>query len=101
MNVLTKAVLALALSSSLFGGQGSVAQAADAKAVTQLKAAGASFVPMSRVPKGVKSLAAGGDGTAEAEWCVGAAACLDLIESNACKSMRCGNDHGTPVCWCD
>jgi hypothetical protein len=34
-------------------------------------------------------------------WCRGGKSCLALTERTDCKSFRCNNDGGQPVCWCD
>ncbi len=75
-------------------------------AVQMLKQKGATFGPMT--PR-LNKLKASGDGSVEyhcdsvACWCTGGGDCLNLIDAKGgkCKHFVCGNDQGTPVCWCD
>ena len=67
---------------------------------------GATIGPMT--PK-LNKYKAAGRGSSEyscdavACWCSGGSDCLNLIDAKGgqCKHFVCGNDHGTPVCWCD
>lgn len=36
-------------------------------------------------------------------WCSGSKNCDKMMseKGSQCKHFRCGNDHGTTVCWCD
>ena len=70
----------------------------------QLKAKGATVVPMTPI---MKKFSAGAGGGAKytcdslACWCSGGSDCLNLMDNRECKHWRCGNDAGQPVCWCD
>jgi hypothetical protein len=81
------------------------AAAKSAQIVQQLKARGATFVPMSRLPAAfaAKPRLDRYDCDSVACWCSGGADCLALIDEKGanCTHFRCGNDHGTPVCWCE
>jgi hypothetical protein len=65
----------------------------------QLKTRGAKIVKDSQV----KTLVDRGRTEKGGIACVGVAQCLILIDNfgTQCKSFVCGNDQGTPVCWCD
>lgn len=76
-------------------------------AMQMLAQKGATIGPMT--PRLNKLKAAAGGGSSEyscdsvACWCSGGSDCLNLIDAKGgqCKHFVCGNDHGTPVCWCD
>lgn len=71
----------------------------------QLEAKSAKIVPMSKLPKALaaKPRTEEYDCDSVACWCSGGADCLALIDEKgaSCSHFVCGNDHGTPVCWCD
>lgn len=72
----------------------------------QLKSRGAKVGPMSTKLKGFAARGTGAQAyqcDSVACWCSGGSDCLDLIDNEGanCKHFVCGNDHGTPVCWCD
>ncbi|MGB6909370.1 MAG: hypothetical protein WBE01_06505 [Methyloceanibacter sp.] len=81
------------------------AEGRSAQIVQQLKAKSAIFVPMSKLPKGLATKPKSERYTCDsvACWCSGGSDCLDLIDAKGaqCTHFVCGNDHGTPVCWCD
>ena len=67
---------------------------------------GATIGPMTPALNKFKA-AAGGSSKYQCDsvacWCSGGSDCLNLIDAKGaqCKHFVCGNDHGTPVCWCD
>lgn len=71
----------------------------------QLEAKSAKIVPMSKLPKALadKPRIKHYSCDSVACWCSGGADCLALIDEKgaSCSHFVCGNDHGTPVCWCD
>jgi len=71
----------------------------------QLEAKSAKIVPMSKLPKALadKPRTKHYDCDSVACWCSGGSDCLALIDEKgaSCSHFVCGNDHGTPVCWCD
>ena len=76
-----------------------IAQASPSADLDRLKSRGAKIVGDSEI----KGLVDRGRVEKGGIACVGVSQCLILIDNfgTQCKSFRCGNDHGTPVCWCD
>lgn len=97
------------LSAEIFGKDGPsdptilstmvLAQNSQDTVLKPLESHGAKIVKYSQVKDLVDQGKRKGGGVA----CVGTKQCLILIENfgSQCKSFRCGNDFGTPVCWCD
>jgi hypothetical protein len=71
-----------------------------ANGLDELKSRGAKIQSAATIRKMINK---GGGSQKGGVACVGASQCLTLIENfgSQCKSFVCGNDHGTPVCWCD
>ena len=71
----------------------------------QLEKKGARVVPMSKMPQAFAAKPKFERYTCDsvACWCSGSSDCFNMISNEGlnCTHLVCGNDHGTPVCWCD
>lgn len=76
-----------------------LAQAAPVADLDQLKSRGATIIDDSKIKRLIDCGRVVKGGIA----CAGAGQCLALLDNfgTQCTSFVCGNDHGTPVCWCD
>jgi hypothetical protein len=77
----------------------------NAQIMRQLEAKSATIVPMSKLPKALATKPKNQRYSCDsvACWCSGGSDCLKLIDEKgaSCSHFVCGNDHGTPVYWCD
>jgi hypothetical protein len=71
----------------------------------QLEKKGATVVPMTKMPQAftAKPKFERYSCDSVACWCSGSSDCFNMISNEGlnCTHLVCGNDHGTPVCWCD